>query len=297
MTRATSASLSIRRWDVIVRVARFVALLLLGCSALFWMAVILSSGPPGGDIERMWLGALRIRAGEPLYTDFGDPQLFYTWAPWLAWIWLPLTYLPKTVVTVLWLALCFVGWAVSLWPARKSLPLLLLFAPLTLFAAWWGNVQPIMTAWLVLSIRRPWGPFGVGLAASLKVSPILLAVPWLATGQLRKAVIASGVAVLFGGPALFSGINHYPFGLAPLLSLRGISIPIWIGVTAGAIGVALVPANTRFRHVASALATIASRPSLLLYDVGYLMVGLQAESERFEGGQARASGHEVTLGR
>jgi hypothetical protein len=287
MTRARSASLGSWRWDVILRVARFLALLLLGCSALFWMAVILTSGPPGGDIERMWLGALRIRAGEPLYTDVGDPQHFYTWAPWLAWIWLPLTYLPKTVVTVVWLALCFAGWAVSLWPARKSVPLLLLIAPLTLFAAWWGNVQPIMTAWLVLGIRRPWGPLGVGLAASLKVSPILLAVPWLATGQMRKAVVASGVALLFGAPALFSGIDHYPFGLAPLLSIRGISVALWIAATIGAVGVALIPGNTRFRHVSSALATIVSRPSLLLYDVGYLLVGLEAETQRSAGGRAR----------
>jgi hypothetical protein len=284
MTEQASASV----WDapsgrgdrraLVVRTARLIALLLLALAALFWTWVTLrGGGPPGGDIDRMWLGALRVRAGEPIYANIGDERLFYTWAPWLAWVWVPLTYLPKAAVSVVWMALCTIGWVVSLWPARRSVGLMLLAAPLTLFGAWSGNIQPIMTAWLVLGMGRGWNPIGIGIAASLKVSPILLVLPWVANREWRKVIIALTVALVLGAPAFLTGIDHYPFGMGPLLSLRGISVPLWILMTTGLVFAALVPSNRRFRWVTSATAAIVSRPSLLLYDIGYLLVGLAGE--------------------
>ena len=276
---ATGAHHSIR-----LRAARLIALALLGCAALFWMWVTLrGGGPPGGDIDRMWLGAERIRAGQPLYTNIGDERLFYTWSPWLAWLWLPLTYLPKAPVAVVWFVLCLIGWAATLWPARGSLALLLLVGPLTFFGAWSGNVQPIMTAALVFGIGRRWGPLAVGAAASLKVSPILFVLPWLSSREPKKVAIAVATALALGLPAFLAGIEHYPFSLPPLLSLRSVSAALWIAATVAAAGTALLPWTTRFRWLSSGVAVMLSRPSLLLYDVGYLFVGLDSRASRRSG--------------
>src|SRR6266566_6302895 len=140
---------------------------------------------PGQRIERMRLAALRLRAGEGLYINVGDPNFFYTWGPLLGWIWLPLTFLPAAVVDAVWMTICLGSWAASLWPARRS-PALLLLGPLTLYGAWVGNVQAPMIDMLVATIRGRWGPVGVGIAASLKLSPILFALVWARNGEWRK---------------------------------------------------------------------------------------------------------------
>lgn len=263
------------RGEVRVDVFRLIALTALGCFAVFYLWVILlGGGPPGGDFDRAWAGALRLRAGEALYTNVGDVRQFYTWAPWLAWLYLPFTYLPKAPMAVAWFVACLVGWAVSLWPARRSPGVLLLIGPLTFFAVWSANVQPLMTAALVLGVPRRWGPLAVGAAASLKVSPILLVLPWVMARDWMKVAMALAVSLILGVPALFSGIEHYPFDLDPELSLRGVSPILFAAVGAAAVLLAITLGKGRFRWWAAALSVIASRPSLVLYDVGYLLVGL-----------------------
>jgi hypothetical protein len=264
-----------------VDVVRLAALTLLGSFALFYVSIIVwGGGPPGGDFDRVWSGAIRLRTGEALYINSGDPLHFYTWAPWLAWLYLPLTYLPKAPVAVGWFGLCLASWAVSLWPARRSPGILLLIGSLTFFAVWSANVQPMMTAALVLGVPRRWGPLAVGAAASLKVSPILFVVPWVMARKWKQAAVTIGIALLLGAPALFNGIDHYPFNLAPELSLRVVSPLLFAAVAAAAILVALELATTRFMWLAAAVAVIAARPSLLLYDVGYLLVGLRDNPSR-----------------
>lgn len=269
------------RRPVRVDLFRLVALTALGGFAVFYLSVIVwGGGAPGGDFDRAWLGALRLRDGESLYINVGDARQFYTWAPWLAWLYLPLTYLPKAAVATAWFVLCLLGWAVSLWPARRSPGVLLLIGPLSFFAVWSANVQPLMTAALVLGVSRRWGPVAVGASASLKVSPILFVIPWVVARKWREAAIAIGIALLLGLPALFSGIEHYPFNLDPELSLRGVS-PFLFGVVAfSAVALAFALARTRFRWVAAAIGVIASRPSMVLYDVGYLLVGLPGSTAR-----------------
>jgi hypothetical protein len=264
-----------------IQFPRLVALTLLACFALFYLSVIFrGGGQPGVDFDRVWLAALRLRAGGPLYVNVGNEQQFYTWAPWLAWICLPLTSLPKPAVETGWIIGCGLGWAATLWPIRRNVGALLLIGPLTFLGVWWGNVQPIMTAVLVAGIGRRWGPLAVGTAASLKVSPILLVIPWLMSRQWGKVAAALAVAVLLGAPALFVGIEHYPFAQEPSLSLRGVSPVLFVLVAAAAIGLAISLSNTRYRWVSAALAVIASRPSLVHYDVGYLLVGIPPDPAR-----------------
>ena len=105
-------------------------------------------------------------------------------------------------------------------------------------------------------------------------------IPWIRAREWGKAIAAFAIALVLGVPALLSGIEHYPFGLDPALSLRNLS-PILFGVVAiVAVLVAVALGTSRLKWVAAAVAVIASRPSLVLYDVGYLLAGLPDEPSR-----------------
>lgn len=248
---------------------RPLALVLLGTFAVLWMFYLLigASGPMGQDIDNFWNAAMRLRSGQELYVNVGDANAWYAYAPWFAWAWLPLTYLPESVVSVAWMTACFAAWAYSLWKCRDAGPVLLIIGPWTFYGAWVGNAQPLMIA----ALLRWTHPVTVGVLASLKVSPILLALAWW--GQWRKMALAVGVAAVLGLPAFWYGLEGFPFGLVEPSSPWSVSPLLGIGLTLIAIAVAIRVSGTRYRWLAAAVAVMAARPSLLVYDVGYLLVG------------------------
>ena len=58
------------------------------------------------DVEAYWQAALRLREGQPLYPVGIDPDSYavFRYTPWFAWLWVPLTYLDRTVVEWAWAA-------------------------------------------------------------------------------------------------------------------------------------------------------------------------------------------------
>jgi hypothetical protein len=255
---------------------RQIALAVLGLAAVwfFWTVMTSQLGNFGQDIDSGWLAALRIRSGEPLYVNSGSPpDTWYSYAPWFAWLWIPLTFLPLSAVIAAWSMLLAACWLASLWPVRHSVALLLIFAPLTFYAVWVGNVQPVMIASLVWTIRTRWGPVALGAAASIKVVPILLALVWIRQGEWRKAAVAAGVAIALGAPALLYGVEHYPFGLQAQLSLRAVSPALWLVAVVVIAADAFLLGRTRWGYSVAALAVIVARPALVSYDAGYLLIG------------------------
>src|SRR5687768_5438299 len=242
---------------------RPVALVLLGTFAALWMYYLLigASGPIGADIDNYWNAATRLRAGEELYVNAGDPNAWYAYAPWFAWAWVPLTYLPESTVASTWMAACFAAWAYCLWKCREMGPVLLIIGPWTFYGAWVGNAQPLMIA----ALLRWLSPATVGMMASLKVSPILLALAWW--GQWRKMALALGVATVLGLPAFWYGLEGFPFGIVEPSSPWSVSPWLGAGLTLVASGVAIRLSGTRYRWLAAAVAVMAARPSLLVYDV------------------------------
>ena len=65
--------------------------------------------------------ALRIRAGEPLYGGDVDALSAYRYAPWFAYAWVPLTYLPQAVIDVGWSVFLLAGSALALWPGESPI--------------------------------------------------------------------------------------------------------------------------------------------------------------------------------
>lgn len=73
------------------------------------------------DADAYWNAALRLRDGLPLYPpiDQQDLPTTYRYAPWLAWLWVPITFLPHEFVQVGWRALMFACAAGACIPAIR----------------------------------------------------------------------------------------------------------------------------------------------------------------------------------
>jgi len=253
----------------LTRVARRVVLVLVGIFAVLWLYTIVTGGvgPVGQDIDNYWDAATRLRAGQPLYVNTGDPNTWYSYSPWFAWLWVPLTFVPLPVVAVIWMGLCLTAWAYIVWHTRGATELLLLVAPLTLYGAWVGNVQPLMIAALI----RWRGPATVGVLASLKVSPILLALVWVGRRRWGPLSIALVVAGILASPAFLYDLKGYPWGLTEPMSPWHYSVLVGMAFTAIASLVAVTISRTRYAWLSAGTAVLAARPSLLLYDVGWLL--------------------------
>jgi hypothetical protein len=241
------------------------------------------------DADAYWNAAQRLRIGQPLYipVDPGaDEMVAYRYAPWFAWAWVPLTYLPKHVVQIAWSAVLIAASAVALAPlvrmrSAAAVCLLFLLGGLLIRTASTGNVHALMMAALVWGVSRRSAPFWIGVAASLKVVPILFALVLAGRGEWRRTALAIGVAALLWLPAAFLSLGSYPAEAGESLSLLSIVGPIpWLVAAAVVTGVAFRLAKTRYAWAAASAAVIAAVPRLAFYDLTYLLVATPAGSGR-----------------
>jgi len=228
------------------------------------------------DAAAYWNAAERLRDGAPLYpvlTDV-DASEVYRYAPWFAWLAVPFTYLSVQVAGGLWSAMLLAGSALALMPLVRSRHWLLVafFAPILVGISAVGNVQPLLIGPLVWSVERRSGPLWIGVAASLKVFPILFALVYLGRGEWRRALVAVAVAAVLWAPALLYDLRGYATEAGQAASL--ISAPIlWAVVVGAAIGVTLRLSRGPFGWLAAAVSVVVALPRLFVYDVTYLMVG------------------------
>lgn len=267
--------------DVLSRRARFyliaICAVVIGFQSVRW--ILLSSWEFGGDMEAYWQAAMRLRAGAPLYpalTDL-DAHNVYRYAPWFAAAWIPLTFIPKAAIATAWVGLMFICALVALYPlAKHGTPgriFLALIAPLMIQSAWFGQVQPLLVMSLILGIGRNSGPVWIGIAASLKASPILFVLVYVARREWKKVIASILVAAILGAPTFFFDLSDYPFN-------AGVSVSLWsvepiLGV-AGAVlaiglGIWIALSQPRWGHLAAGAATLFAAPRAYLDLISYLL--------------------------
>lgn len=218
--------------------------------------------------------AMRIRAGEVLYGGDVHANSAYRYAPWFAYAWVPLTYLPEVAVRVGWSALLLLGAALSVRPlmrySRASLLLLMLFVPLMFGTATGGNVQPLMIGALVFGLSTRWGWLAVGFAASLKLIPLAFCAVFIAERRWWQAVGAVALTALLWAPILWMRVEPITFetGLARMLPT-----PLWLIIPVlGAVGaLSLAARQSRFTPLAAALAALLALPRLFVYEIAMLL--------------------------
>jgi hypothetical protein len=274
--------------------AFFAVLLALVAHALTTYAL---SREVGSDVSAYWNAAERLREGQPLYVAgaANAPDL-YRYAPWFAAGWIPLTYLDRGAVTAAWVGLMLGAALLSTLPLLRQGPAgwaaLAIFAPLQLQAAIFGNVQPLLVLVLLWGVERRGGPLWIALCASLKATPLLLAVVYAGRGEWRRAALTVGLTALLIAPAFGFGVSAYPISPGPnQMSLAGISVWLWLPVALAAAGMAAAAARTRFSWLAAAFAVIAALPRLLDYEIGFLLVGLAQPAPRAAESASRPSSH------
>ena len=139
------------------------------------------------DAAAYWNAAMRLRHGQDLYPVVANVEAsdVYRYAPWLAWLTVPFTYLPVQVAGAIWSTMLVAGSVAAVVPLarRGAWVAVAFFFPILIGISAYGNVQALLIATLVWSVDRRSGPLWVGVAASLKIFPILFAIPWLVRGQ------------------------------------------------------------------------------------------------------------------
>lgn len=242
---------------------------------------------PGGDFLAYWHAAERLRDGAALYPPGADTGLgfVYRYSPWFAFAFLPLTAFPLSMVLLLW-QLSMLGAGFMLLrpllrpPSLASVLLILLAAPLVIDLAWVGNVESLMILLICLLLQRPVsGPIAIGLAASLKITPILFIAYYVANRQWRRVGLTVAVAIGLWLPAIVLGVANYPTAALPTISVWGVSLVGGILVAALAVAVTawLSFTGSRWALTAAAAATLAASPVLFITSLPRVLVPIWAE--------------------
>ena len=235
---------------------------------------------PLGDLQIYLAAAERLRAGEPLYLAT-DPYNTYWYAPWFAVAMIPMTWLPVGVVSVLWSAFlvgCTFAVGLVLWrmgtPASRLMAVLAVPALFAVSAG--GNVQAPIVLALLAGLHHRSGPVWVALAASLKFTPILFTLVYVARREWAKAgwsVVLTGLLLL---PSFVMGLSLNRVssweGAAPSILAWG--LPVYLAAV-GACCV-LAVAVPRYSALAAAAGAVLALPRLFVYDVTLVAAGAAA---------------------
>jgi hypothetical protein len=239
----------------------------------------------GSDVAAYWGAAERIRAGEPLYVGgAANASDLYRYAPWFAYAWVPLTFLPRDLVTVAWVGLMGLAAIASTLPlVRHGLAgtaAFALFAPLQIQGAIFGNVQPLLVLMLLWGVERRSGPLWIAIGASLKAVPLLLALVYAGRGEWRRAGLALLLTAILVVPAFLFDLSGYSNDPGPgQMSLTAVALPLYVMVSLVTVAVAFLGARSRYRWLLGALAMLATLPRVLTYETGFLLVGLARRQE------------------
>jgi hypothetical protein len=228
------------------------------------------------DMQAYWSAAERIRAGGNPYAQVAE--LPYQYAPWFAYLWVPVTFLPRQLVEWMWLLVLVgcVGWlTLPFLRSYTGVLIAMLLIPQVMEYAWIGNVDALMLVGLTFINRRA-GPLFVGLAASLKITPIAFVGVYLVRREWRRAAVAVGCAALLWLPVLFFDLSgpRTRVGEPTPYSLWNYGAAVAL-VSYGLILVVSAIATWRDRRVAglgAGLLAMYGNPVVNLYNVGYLVV-------------------------
>jgi len=237
-----------------------------------------------GDINAYWLAADRLKHGEQLYLGSLDPDSYrvFRYAPWFAWLWVPLTYLPRTLVELGWAAI--LG-AASIWllaglvrlRSAAAVALALVMTPWLLSLVQVGNIQPLVVAALAFGISRRSGPLWIGLTGSLKLVPGLFVLVYIARREWKRVAWAVAATVVFTVPYLLHDLSGYQTDPGRSYSLYYyVSPAAWLAgaVLSSVVAVYLAWRRSPYVWVAAAVAVMLAAPRTHVTYATYLLVGV-----------------------
>lgn len=246
-------------------------------------------GLSGFDLDQYWRAAMRLREGEPLYmAGPNDRVSHYRYTPWFAYMWIPLTYLDREIVSIAWMAILVIAsLAVVADLGRRGLAGIAAAAFFGIQLLWWvrgGNVQPLMVAALYFGFHSRAGPAFVAIAASLKVAPVLFLLVYVSRRQWRRAALGGILTIALGSLLIVHDLSGFGSGIDDArtnMSLFVASQAAWIVLAAGSAAVALALAIRGHPRTALAagIGALAALPRLFMGDLTLLLASIGASSE------------------
>jgi hypothetical protein len=271
---------------MIERAARLIAIAAAVLGVIVLIGAALSSNVQP-DADAYWHAALRLRDGGALYGGpLGDETEIYRYAPWFAFAWVPLTYLGQGGAYLAWRTILVAATVVAIWPLLRrpsaaSVTLAVLVGGLLISNLPAGNVTPLIVGALVVGVRSRAGPLLLGLAASLKLFPLVLVAGYLAERRWMSAVIATLVTAALWLTLLFFDLPLYLRMGQPTFYVGGISLfavsPIlWLPVAlaTAVVVVGLAVRGSRWTWLAAGAAIPLAVPRVWLPDAAYVLIGL-----------------------
>lgn len=262
--------------------ARFVVALLF---AMMIVRIWLIAGDWSfGDVNAYWLAAERLKHGEPLYLGSLDPDSYrvFRYAPWFAWLWVPLTYLPRTLVDWGWAAILAVASGAVLvglvrLRSMAAWALAFIMAPWLLSLVQVGNIQPLVVATLAYGISRWSGPIWIGVSASLKLVPLEFVLIYVARREWGRILLSVLVTALLLAPMLLFDLSGYTTAPGRSLSFYYFVGPWAWALTAAAsslVAIWLAVRGSPYVWVATAVAVGLLAPRTHETYATYLAIGL-----------------------
>ena len=230
----------------------------------------------GSDLDVYRRASLHLlHEGNP-YIYLGEPGFGgFRYGAWFAVAFIPWALMPRDIAMLTWVPAML---AFSILPVADvirtygllGLGLAALMEVLLIGSVAAGNVQPLLIAALYFGLHTRWGPAIVGLAASLKIVPILFVLPWVARGEWRKVVVSVAIGTILLAPSLFFEL---PPSIADsrMTSLIDLSPLLWTTTIAAATLLAVRLGRTKWATLAAACAVLAALPRLLNLDLSYLL--------------------------
>lgn len=265
-----------------VRLARIVALAVIigiGFNHVYWSVVDWHLK----DMNAYWDAAIRLRDGQQLFPTGIDIEAseVFRYSPWFAWLWVPLTYLPRLVVNVGWSAILLAASAAAVWPLvqRRAWIAVAFFLPVLIGISAGGNAHALVIAALVLGVERRTGPLWIAAAASLKLFPFLFVLTYLGRREWWRVAATVALTALLSAPFLLYDLSGYVTdagGAALLWRWPPVYVIAMVGLVLAAIGLA----NTRYGWLVSATAVAIALPRFFLYDITYFMVATPKHDDR-----------------
>lgn len=253
---------------------------------------LISIPEAAGDTEAYWQAAQRLRMGQPLYMQATDLLAtdVYRYAPWFAWMWVPLTFLPRDVVESGWRVAMVGATVVALIPLLRngtlaSATAACLIGWLTLQTALYGNVQPLLVAGMTWSVDRRSGPAWIAIAASLKFVPALYVLVYVARRQWTNVGSFALVAGLLTAPMLLYDLSSYTTSPGVTPSLYSVHPLLWVvsSVIASLIALGLARRGSSAGWLGASVAVLTAYPQLHMSYASHLLVGTRAPSEPVNG--------------
>jgi len=240
---------------------------------------------PLADIHAYYEAGARLNAGQSLYVQTADPNgnHYYFYPPLLAIAFRPLALLPFEAAAAIWESIVIAATVLTVRRIGVRGPVLLVACWLALPILWAlaiGQAQAVVTLLLAYGT-----PFGVALAANLKVFPGLAAIYWIGRREWRRlGRFSLWMAAIVGFQLVLEPadtVGYLTFLRTDLvanvqnLSLYAVSPVLW-GVSVAVMAlIALRFANTRWGWPAAVVLSVFATPRLLSYQLSTLMAAFR----------------------